>query len=370
MNDLTVDIVALRMTTAQKNGQRANPTSRRAICREENDGVKRRAVCSLPSHPSARRRVPFYVAALAALMAFATLVTSPTADAQRQHRVRSGQTLARIARRYRVSVSNLAGANQLRSTARLREGQILTIPEEGVVYVAVGQTLSQIARENNVSMRDLARANRMSQNATLRPGQRLILPGQEHLARARERYGRPRNPGVVDLFRVANRERLRIRILDSRGRPRRAARNRLRQFMRERRTDASHDIDGRLLRLLVLVSDHFGGRRINIISGFRAAGGFTRESSRHTQGKAIDFRIDRVDNRELRDYCRDLGNVGVGYYPNSRFVHLDTRRSPAYWVDYSRPGEAPRYRRRGGGGGGSGGENAGSESGESAAASD
>jgi hypothetical protein len=45
----------------------------------------------------------------------------------------------------------------------------------------------------------------------------------------------------------------------------------------------------------------------------------------------------------LRDYCRTLKNVGVGYYPNSTFVHLDVRTTPAFWIDYSKPGEPPRY---------------------------
>jgi hypothetical protein len=33
----------------------------------------------------------------------------------------------------------------------------------------------------------------------------------------------------------------------------------------------------------------------------------------------------------------------VGYYPNSTFVHLDVRDTPATWIDYSKPGEPPRY---------------------------
>ena len=40
-------------------------------------------------------------------------VSIKTAQAERTHRVRSGQTLAQIARRYRVRVSNLAGANSM-----------------------------------------------------------------------------------------------------------------------------------------------------------------------------------------------------------------------------------------------------------------
>jgi hypothetical protein len=37
-------------------------------------------------------------------------------------------------------------------------------------------------------------------------------------------------------------------------------------------------------------------------------------------------------------------NVGVGYYPNSSFVHLDVRRgSSAFWIDYSGPGQTALY---------------------------
>src|SRR5262249_36429710 len=39
--------------------------------------------------------------------------------------------------------------------------------------------------------------------------------------------------------------------------------------------------------------------------------------------------------------------VGVGYYPNSDFVHLDVRpagKKSAYWVDYSAPGQRAIYR--------------------------
>jgi hypothetical protein len=52
-----------------------------------------------------------------------------------------------------------------------------------------------------------------------------------------------------------------------------------------------------------------------------------------------------VPNSALRDYLRTLRDVGVGYYPNSTFVHLDVRERSASWVDYAGPGESPRYRR-------------------------
>jgi hypothetical protein len=95
---------------------------------------------------------------------------------------------------------------------------------------------------------------------------------------------------------------------------------------------------------LAKVSDHFGGRPIRVVSGYRpySASQFTPHS-RHNSGHAVDFSIPGISNRELRDYCKTLPNVGVGYYPNSSFVHLDARETSTYWIDYSGPGEAPRY---------------------------
>jgi membrane-bound lytic murein transglycosylase D len=47
------------------------------------------------------------------------------------HRVRSGETLSQIARRYGASVSALVRTNGLRSANRLRVGQRLRIPVRG-----------------------------------------------------------------------------------------------------------------------------------------------------------------------------------------------------------------------------------------------
>ena len=100
-------------------------------------------------------------------------------------------------------------------------------------------------------------------------------------------------------------------------------------------------VNSRLIRLLARVSDEFGGRPIRVVSGYRDTS-YSRES-RHKLGRAVDLSIPGVPNTALRDYLLTLPNVGVGYYPNSTFVHLDVRDHKTYWVDYSGPGEAPRY---------------------------
>jgi hypothetical protein len=40
---------------------------------------------------------------------------------------------------------------------------------------------------------------------------------------------------------------------------------------------------------------------------------------------------------------RHFKNVGVGFYPNSLFVHFDVREKNAYWIDLSSPGRRPSY---------------------------
>jgi hypothetical protein len=106
----------------------------------------------------------------------------------------------------------------------------------------------------------------------------------------------------------------------------------------------SHPIEPRLVHLLAAVSNHFGSRKIEIISGFRPYSPLQHTAhSNHNVGKAVDFRILGVPNEVVRDFCRTLRDVGCGYYPNSTFVHMDVRDKSTFWIDYSRPGEPPRY---------------------------
>ncbi|MBX3250837.1 MAG: LysM peptidoglycan-binding domain-containing protein [Myxococcales bacterium] len=281
-------------------------------------------------------------ASAVAALALALTVSSASSQ-ERQHRVRAGQSLSKVAQRYQVSVQDLAGANDLAVSASLREGQTLRIPEPGYHYVRSGETLSTIARRRDVSVRDLMAANRLREGAPLSVGQRLALPGQLQRIEAEARWGRPRSPGVVNFHRIATQERLRVRILDSRGRPRTRARADIARLFRHKRTGVIEAPHPRLLQLLVQISDHFGGRTLQILSGYRPAEGYTEESSHHVDGSAVDLRVQGVPNEVLRDYLRTLHDVGVGYYPNSTFVHLDVRDRSRYWVDRSRAGEPPDY---------------------------
>jgi uncharacterized protein YcbK (DUF882 family)/LysM repeat protein len=310
-------------------------------------GKKSSAICAwrIALHTrGALRRVAFIVVWVLLMVS----VPPSISFAERSYTVREGDTLARIASRHRVAVRDLSAANGLDRESRLRPGQVLTVPEPGEIYVGSGDTLSSIALRNEVTVSELARHNRIRETATLRLGQRLLMPGVAASAereRTERRWGRPRTPGVVSAIRIGSSQRIRVRFVDDHGRARRAAVRALAPLFRSRRNHRTLEPNRRLVSLMARVSDHFGGRRLQIVSGFRPAAGYTRESSRHTRGHAVDFRVEGVPNAEVRDFCRTLGDVGVGYYPRSIFVHLDTRDEPAYWVDESGPGEAPRYRR-------------------------
>lgn len=279
---------------------------------------------------------------LALLLACLALGTAPAlAHAQRTHTVRSGQSLSRIARRHRVSVWNLALANDTRPNRTLRPGQVLRVPARTVVYVRPGQTLSHIARENECTVGDLARANRIRSTTRLRVGRRLVLPGHEEVAARPRDWGTPDVPGTVSLR--GRHERESVRLVDEQGRVPRSGLNALGAAMRRHEDDAVVQPHPRLARLLAAISDHFGGREVTVVSGFREAGGYTRESSRHVAGRATDIRVRGVSKRELWDFCRSLNLTGCGYYPRSSFVHVDVRDTNNQWVDWSRPGRRARY---------------------------
>ncbi len=270
---------------------------------------------------------------------------SAAAAVPREHRVRAGQNLARIARRYALSVESLAAANRLRPDSPLQLGQRLTIPVAGTIGVRRGDTVESLARRHGVSADALREANRLRAGATLRAGQSLVLPGSLADRAPASRWGRPRRPGIATLTRLATHRTASVRLVDRRGVVRREALRDLARLLAPRHGGSRKEPHPRLVRLLAKVSDHFGGRPVEIVSGIRPAGGFTRRESRHVAGEAIDFRIRGVPNAELRDFCKTFDHVGVGYYPNSLFVHLDVRRESATWTDYSRPGEAPVYAR-------------------------
>jgi uncharacterized protein YcbK (DUF882 family) len=221
--------------------------------------------------------------------------------------------------------------------AALVPALVLADPLRDPGYVVKnGDTLGAIAKKHNVSVEALCAANKLDRHDSIKVGQTLAIPPPERpVSSARVRAG------VVRLVRGS--ETLQTRVLDRRGH---LVENTLPEFMRIMRypDGATHPIDPRLVTLVGEVSDHFGGRDLMVVSGFRpySPRQFTPHSN-HNAGRALDFTIPGVTNEKLRDFCQTFHNVGVGYYPNSSFVHLDVRKANARWTDFAGPGQAPRY---------------------------
>jgi uncharacterized protein YcbK (DUF882 family) len=164
--------------------------------------------------------------------------------------------------------------------------------------------------------------------------------------RAPARKGTPRGPApAVMLYHVNHRETMRLRFADERGRPIKGFQRQFDRFLRCHYTNKQHAMNPRLARLLYETGRNYPGRRIEVVSGYRHPKFAKNPHSPHKQGLACDVRVPGVKNTELRDFFRArFKSVGVGYYPNSSFVHLDVRRgSSAFWIDYSGPGETALY---------------------------
>lgn len=111
------------------------------------------------------------------------------------------------------------------------------------------------------------------------------------------------------------------------------------ELFRCARTGAVRAVRAELYEQLSRFYDHFEGKRIDLVSGFRFA---ERNSSRHYHASAMDIRIKGVSIKEMYKYAEslDAGGMGVGLYPTSGFIHVDYRApgEPSYrWTDTSGP---------------------------------
>ena len=155
----------------------------------------------------------------------------------------------------------------------------------------------------------------------------------------------PRHAPTVALRHLKTGERYGLRLFDATGTLRTEALGDLRRFLRCTRTGVDHPIHWRLVTILVAVAAHYPGREVVVVSGYRHPK-VSRHAKRsnHTRGRALDFRVEGVPNRELRDLVRgSFSGIGVGYYPNSSFVHVDVREREGQWIDYAGPGQDACY---------------------------
>ena len=112
-------------------------------------------------------------------------------------------------------------------------------------------------------------------------------------------------------------------------------------LMRCRRSGEAHDIHPRLARHLALISRHFR-QPVVVVSGYRAKARRGHRRSYHLRGQAADIYVKGVPPIEVRNLAVERRIGGIGFYPNSGFIHVDVRPRRFWWVDYSRPGQVDR----------------------------
>jgi LysM repeat protein len=243
----------------------------------------------------------------------------------RFHTVYDGQRLGTIAKRYHVTLEALCYANGISQSDAIKPGQKLVIPSTDDVDGHIARRL--YPPSSNTESKRTSSSNDKDESTTSSKSKTKTKSWQSYVRTPKKRgyvtlvgysaswkgYVTGKN-GVLPL---AHRK-----ISDLLG------------------ADGDERVPRKLLELLARVSDTFGGRSIRVVSGFRDFS-YVAES-KHKIGHAIDFSIPGVPNSALRDYLRTFKDVGVGYYPNSSFVHFDVRGYNAYWVDYAGPGERPR----------------------------
>ncbi len=107
-------------------------------------------------------------------------------------------------------------------------------------------------------------------------------------------------------------------------------------YLADFRSGTEHQIDPALLDVLYDIKLKTGTRApFQVISAYRSPQtnqmlrtttvGVAKDSM-HLRGQAIDVRLDDVPLATLRSVALDLKKGGVGFYPESQFVHVDTGR--------------------------------------------
>lgn len=110
-------------------------------------------------------------------------------------------------------------------------------------------------------------------------------------------------------------------------------------LLRDHRTNQVKPMDPKLFDQLFTLRSKLGNREpFQIISGYRspesnrklrqASNGVAKKSF-HLAGQAADIRLPGSNLSQVRRAALNLGAGGVGYYPKSNFIHVDTgpRRS-------------------------------------------
>ena len=141
------------------------------------------------------------------------------------------------------------------------------------------------------------------------------------------------SPRTLSLFNVNSNESLTVTYWSD-GAYHRDALNQLNHFLRDSKTGEQTEMDPLLFDVLWHTEQITGYHgTVDVLSGYRSpetnawlasvSRGVARDSQ-HMNGNAMDIRFPDVPVFKIRQAARSLQMGGVGFYPRSGFVHLDT----------------------------------------------
>jgi uncharacterized protein YcbK (DUF882 family) len=109
---------------------------------------------------------------------------------------------------------------------------------------------------------------------------------------------------------------------------------RISYVLRDFRTSEVFPMDPRVVDIMTVIQRKSGKNApMNVLSGYRSPKTNARlrnattgvaKNSFHMYGQALDIRLPGQSTRGLRNRAISLKAGGVGYYPKSSFVHVDT----------------------------------------------
>ena len=163
-----------------------------------------------------------------------------------------------------------------------------------------------------------------------------LIPGQLLAAIPKANYGvaaRPVRSLAFENLHTGENTKL---VYWERGNYIRGALSEIDHILRDHRTNEVKRIDKALLDRLFVLHNTLGSQvPFQVISGYRspksnammhAHSSGVAKKSMHMEGKAIDIRLPDVGLLHVRNAALAMNSGGVGYYPDSKFVHIDTGR--------------------------------------------
>lgn len=109
---------------------------------------------------------------------------------------------------------------------------------------------------------------------------------------------------------------------------------RINYVLRDHRQNEIFPIDPRAIDIVAIVHSATGSQNpYSLLSGYRSPrtnsslrsnSEGVAKNSLHLSGQAIDVRLNGVNASRIRDLAMRLNAGGVGYYPRSGFVHMDS----------------------------------------------